>query len=115
MLAREETPDAGQILLHGVDVGRANVTAAYQAGMSKSYQINQLFPELTVRANLRIGALGRERGRLRLDIFRAIDGFPHVEAVVDALLEELDLTATPTPSSARWPMARSAGSSSAWP
>jgi branched-chain amino acid transport system permease protein len=94
LLAREETPDAGQILLHGVDVGRADVTAAYQAGLSKSYQINQLFPQLTVRANLRIGALGRERGRLRLDIFRAIEGFPHVEAVVDALLEELDLTAT---------------------
>jgi branched-chain amino acid transport system permease protein len=94
LLAREETPDAGQILLHGVDVGRADVTAAYQAGLSKSYQINQLFPELTVRANLRIGALGRERGRLRLDIFRAIDGFPHVEAVVDALLEELDLATT---------------------
>ena len=41
------------------DVGRADVTAAYQSGMAKSYQINQLFPQLTVRENLRLGALGR--------------------------------------------------------
>ena len=61
--------------------------------MAKSYQVNQLFPALTVRANLRIGALGRERGRLRLDVFRAADAFPHVEAIVNALLQELDLAA----------------------
>jgi len=93
LLAREETPDRGQILLHGVDVTKIDVTAAYQAGMAKSYQINQLFPQLTVRENLRIGALGRYRGRLRVDIFRAVDGFAPVEEIVAALIEELGLTA----------------------
>jgi len=92
LLAREETPDSGRILLHGIDVAAADVTAAYQAGMAKSYQINQLFIELTVRENLRIGALGRQRGRLRLDIFRSANGFAKVEEVVAALLEELGLT-----------------------
>ena len=91
LIAREENPDTGQILLHGVDMASADVTAAYQAGLAKSYQINQLFPLLTVRQNLRIGALGRYRGRLRLDVFRAADGFGEVERLVDALLEELDL------------------------
>jgi len=91
MIAREENPDAGQILLHGIDMASADVTAAYQAGMAKSYQINQLFPQLTVRQNLRIGALGRHRSRLRLDVFRAADGFADVERLVDALLEELAL------------------------
>jgi branched-chain amino acid transport system permease protein len=61
--------------------------------MAKSYQINQLFPQLTVRENLRIGALGRYRGRLRVDIFRAVDGFAPVEEIVAALIEELGLTA----------------------
>jgi len=93
LLKREETVDSGSILMHGADITAADVTAAYQYGLSKSYQINQLFPQLTVRQNLRIGALGRQRGRLRLDIFRSADGFPQVEAVVDALIEELDLTA----------------------
>ena len=91
LLKREETVDSGNIFLHGVDVTGADVTAAYQYGLSKSYQINQLFPELTVRENLRLGALARQRGRLRLDVFRAADGFPKVEALVEALAEELGL------------------------
>jgi branched-chain amino acid transport system permease protein len=93
LLAREETPDSGQILLHGADVATADVTAAYQSGMAKSYQINQLFPQLTVRQNLRIGALGRHRGRLRLDIFRAAESFAEVEAIIAALIVELELDA----------------------
>ncbi|MGB6537035.1 MAG: branched-chain amino acid ABC transporter ATP-binding protein/permease [Xanthobacteraceae bacterium] len=91
LLKREESVDSGRILLHGVDITTADVTAAYQDGLSKSYQINQLFPQLTVRANLRLGALARERGRLRLDVFRSADGFAKVEALVSALAEELGL------------------------
>jgi branched-chain amino acid transport system permease protein len=93
LLKREETVDAGQILLHGVDITAADVTAAYQYGLSKSYQINQLFPQMTVRQNLRIGALGRQRGRWRFDVFRAAESFPEVEAVAAALIAELDLAA----------------------
>jgi branched-chain amino acid transport system permease protein len=92
LLAREETPDSGRILLEGIDVTAADVTAAYQYGMAKSYQINQLFPQLTVRQNLRIGALGRQRGRLRLDILYSANGFAKVEAIVAALVDELGLT-----------------------
>ena len=91
LLKREETPDSGRIFLHGVDITAADVTAAYQYGLAKSYQINQLFPQVTVRQNLRIGALGRQRGRLRLDVFRSADGFAKVEEIVAALLEELGL------------------------
>jgi branched-chain amino acid transport system permease protein len=91
LLAREETLDSGRILLRGLDVAGADVTAAYQYGLAKSYQINQLFPQLTVRENLRLGALARERGKLRLDVFRSADGFSKVEALVAALLQELGL------------------------
>jgi branched-chain amino acid transport system permease protein len=91
LLAREEGIDSGRILLRGIDIATADVTAAYQYGLAKSYQINQLFPQLTVRENLRLGALARERGKLRLDVFRSADSFGKVEAVVAALLQELDL------------------------
>jgi branched-chain amino acid transport system permease protein len=91
LLKREEPVDSGRILLHGVDITAANVTAAYQYGLSKSYQINQLFPQLTVRQNLRLGALARQRGRLRLDVFRSAESFPKVETLVGALAEELGL------------------------
>jgi branched-chain amino acid transport system permease protein len=93
LLAHEEAPNSGQILLHGIDIAGADVTMAYQAGIAKSYQINQLFPQLTVRQNLRIGALGRERGRMRFDIFRSAESFANAEAVVAALIAELDLAA----------------------
>jgi len=93
LLAREERADSGVIILNGKDIGAADATAAYQDGMAKSYQINQLFPQLTTRQNLRIGALGRHRGRLRLDVFRSADGFAEVEEIVAALLEELGLLA----------------------
>jgi branched-chain amino acid transport system permease protein len=91
LLAREETPDSGRILLRGIDIAAADVTDAYQHGLAKSYQINQLFPQLTVRENLRLGALARERGKLRLDVFRSADSFSKVEALVAALLQELAL------------------------
>ncbi len=93
LLAHEEAPNSGQILLHGIDIAGADVTTAYQAGIAKSYQINQLFPQLTVRQNLRIGALGRERGRMRFDIFRSAESFANAEAVIAALIAELDLAA----------------------
>jgi branched-chain amino acid transport system ATP-binding protein/branched-chain amino acid transport system permease protein len=92
LLKREEPVDSGRILLHGIDITAADVTGTYQYGLAKSYQINQLFPQLTVRQNLRLGALARQRGRLRLDVFRSATGFAKVEAVVAALIEELGLT-----------------------
>ena len=91
LLAREEPADFGAILLHGLDISTVDVTTACQYGLSKSYQLNQLFPQLTVRQNLRIGALGRCRGRLRLDIFRSCDGFAEIEELISVLLDELGL------------------------
>ena len=92
LLSGEEIPVTGNIFLHGQDVTRHDVTAANQSGIAKSYQINQLFTDLTVRENLRISALARKRGPLRFDIFRPADSLPQVEQVVAALLDELGLT-----------------------
>ena len=91
MLAGEEHPDSGSIRVNGVERTAADVTAATQNGVAKSFQINQLFPHLTVRQNLRLGASSRYRGRIRFDIFRRADSIAAVEKLVDALLDELDL------------------------
>jgi branched-chain amino acid transport system permease protein len=92
LLNCEESPDAGRILLNGIDITGIDVTRAHQRGLAKSFQINQLFPQLTVRQNLRIGALSRLRGPLRLDVFRPVDGFQKIELMLAALLDRLDLT-----------------------
>jgi branched-chain amino acid transport system permease protein len=52
-----------------------------------------------VRKNLRIAALARRRGPLRIDLLRTADSLPDVEAQIDAIMTLLDLTAradTPT-------------------
>jgi branched-chain amino acid transport system ATP-binding protein/branched-chain amino acid transport system permease protein len=91
LLSGEESPDRGSILLYGEELTGRSVTAVTQAGIAKSYQINQLFLELSARENLRIAALGRQRGALRFDVFRAADRIPAVERIVAALLDELGL------------------------
>jgi branched-chain amino acid transport system permease protein len=91
LLSGEEAPESGKILLHGREVTGSGITALSQAGIAKSFQINQLFPELSVRQNLRVAALGRQRGSLRFDIFRAADSIAPVEEVIAVLLDELGL------------------------
>lgn len=92
LLSGEMAPSGGHILLRGHDITGHSVTAINRAGIAKSYQINQLFSDLTARQNLRIAALARHRGALRFDIFRAADSIPEVEDIVAALIDELDLT-----------------------
>ena len=91
LLAGEEHPDSGSIRVTGLDLTGADMTEAAQHGIAKSFQINQLFLPLTVRENLRIGALGRYRGPIRFDIFRSADSLEPVEHLVVALLDELGL------------------------
>jgi branched-chain amino acid transport system permease protein len=91
LLSGEETPNLGQILLRGQDITGRGVTAVNQAGIAKSYQINQLFGELSGRQNLRIAALGRARGALRFDVFRAADSIAAVEESIAELIDELGL------------------------
>jgi branched-chain amino acid transport system ATP-binding protein/branched-chain amino acid transport system permease protein len=92
LLSGEMAPTHGQVLLRGRDITGRGVTAINQAGIAKSYQINQLFTDLTGRQNLRIGALGRHRGTLRFDVFRAAHSIPAVEESISELIDELGLT-----------------------
>ena len=93
MLTGEVPPSGGQIFFRGQEITRNNVTQMCQIGLSKSYQINQLFAKMTVRENLLIPALAECRGRFRLDLLRGIDRVPGLAADVEATLSLLDLTA----------------------
>ena len=91
MLAGEINPSSGRILLRGDDVTALGATEICQLGVSKGYQINQLFSSLSVRENLRIPALARARGKFRFDVFRAAHRMEDVELQVDAALTLLQL------------------------
>lgn len=80
MLAGELATTHGQVFFRGQEITGIGVTAVCQLGMSKSYQINQLFESLTVRQNAMIPVLARNRGRFRPDMLR---GLHHVKGLDD--------------------------------
>src|SRR5262249_40118081 len=67
-------------------------TDVCQLGLTKSYQINQLFNRLTVRENLTIAALAELRGKFRLDLFRNPRSISRLTEQVEHTLELIDLT-----------------------
>lgn len=93
MLAGEVSPTTGEIFLHGTNITGLGVTAVSQLGMSKSYQINQLFAMLTVRENLAIPVLARVRGEFRPDMLKSLHRVPGLAGHIAATLAMVNLDA----------------------
>src|SRR5262245_19749540 len=91
MLTCETSPTSGQILFEGRDITGMTVTDVCQLGLTKSYQINQLFNRLTVRENLTIAALAERRGKFRLDLFKSLKRVPGLDEQVEHTLGLVDL------------------------
>jgi branched-chain amino acid transport system ATP-binding protein/branched-chain amino acid transport system permease protein len=95
MLTCEVPPTSGRIVFEGRDITGMNITRVCQLGLTKSYQINQLFDRLTVRQNLRIAALGQIRGEFKLDLFRSLRSIPGLDEQVEQTLALVNLTQRP--------------------
>jgi branched-chain amino acid transport system permease protein len=93
MLTCEVPPSSGTIRFEGRDITNMSVTDVCQLGLTKSYQINQLFNRLTVRENITIAALAELRGKFRLDLLRSLVKFPGLQEQVEHTLELVALTA----------------------
>jgi branched-chain amino acid transport system permease protein len=91
MLTCEVHPTSGRILFEGRDITGMGVSDVCQLGLTKSYQINQLFDRLTVRQNLTIAALGEIRGKFRLDLFRSLGSVPGLDDQVERTLALVSL------------------------
>jgi branched-chain amino acid transport system permease protein len=92
MLTCEVPPTSGHIFFHGRDITGFDVSRVCQLGLTKSYQINQLFVRLTVRQNVEIAALAERRGRFRLDLLRRLDRVPGLATQVQQTLALIALT-----------------------
>ncbi len=92
MLTCEMAPTSGRIVFRGRDITGMTVTDVCQLGLTKSYQVNQLFSGLTVRDNVTIAALAERRGKFRLDMFRSLRNIPGLAEQVGHTLELVDLT-----------------------
>jgi branched-chain amino acid transport system ATP-binding protein len=53
-------PTAGQVLLHGRDITHHASSARVRMGLSRTFQINQLFPDLTPAESLALAILERD-------------------------------------------------------
>ncbi len=88
MLTCEVHPTEGKIVFEGRDITGFGVTQVCQLGLTKSYQVNQLFTRLTVRENVTIAALAEKRGPFNLDLFRSVG---HVEGLTQRVEDTLKL------------------------
>jgi branched-chain amino acid transport system permease protein len=92
MLTCEVHPSSGKIIFEGRDITGLGVTDVCQLGLTKSYQVNQLFNSLTVRQNLIISALAELRGKFRLDMLSSLSRVPGMDEHVEHTLELVNLT-----------------------
>jgi branched-chain amino acid transport system ATP-binding protein len=71
-LAGARRPDAGRVLLDGVDVSRLSADERSRAGLARTFQRSSVFSSLTVEENLEVGA----ENRRRQGAIRGLLGFP---------------------------------------
>jgi branched-chain amino acid transport system permease protein len=95
MLTCEIHPTSGSIAFEGRDITGMNVADVCQLGLTKSYQVNQLFSGLTVRDNIIIAALAQLRGKFRLDMFSSLDRIPGLNEQVERTLQLVNLASRP--------------------
>ncbi len=91
MISGFYVPTAGHITFGGADVTAMPTHERVGMGMARTFQITEVFPELTVRENLRIAV--QVTDGLRLKMFNTRRQVAATEGRVDELLEAGALTA----------------------
>ena len=84
-------PSAGQVLLEGRDVTHLNPSARVRMGLTRTFQINQLFPDLTPAESLAL-ATSERKGSGR-DFWRAVGSRSGIVAEIGELLARFGLEA----------------------
>ena len=84
-------PTAGQVLLEGRDVTGLPSSARVRMGLTRTFQINQLFPDLTPAESLALAI--SERNGLGADFWRVAGNQPAIVAEIEDLLTRFGLEA----------------------
>jgi len=90
LLAGELIASRGTIRLRGEDVTRLGPAERARRGLARSFQINNLFPRLTVRENIRVAAQRRDR-RSGSAFVVPLSALREAGAVADRILTEVGL------------------------
>jgi ABC-type branched-subunit amino acid transport system ATPase component len=90
LLTGIQQPTAGRILLDGQDITHLAPHRRVKLGMARTFQINQLFPDLTPIET--IGLAVSERLGMGADWWRLVGSRPDLVAEVEDILERFGLT-----------------------
>ncbi len=82
-------PTEGQVLLQGDDVTQRSAAERVRLGLSRTFQINQLFPDLTPIESL--GLAISERNRSGADFWRVAGTKPAIVAEIEELIVRFGL------------------------
>jgi branched-chain amino acid transport system permease protein len=91
IMTGELPPTAGSVVFKNQAINGIGVREACRMGVSKSYQIVQVYPELTARENLYVPILAQQRGAFRFDVLRSLHGNAAMERDVERLLQVMEL------------------------
>jgi branched-chain amino acid transport system ATP-binding protein len=89
LISGQFAPTSGDIRLNGQSIAGLSPHVINRRGLSRSFQITNLFPRMSVAENLRISVMGQHGYRFTL--FRPIANLRVVKAQVDEYLERLRL------------------------
>jgi branched-chain amino acid transport system ATP-binding protein len=90
LISGHYVPTSGDIRLKGRSIAGLPPHLINRRGLSRSFQITNLFPRMSVAENLRISVMGRHGHRFTM--FRPVSGMKAVNAEVDEMVERLRLT-----------------------
>jgi branched-chain amino acid transport system ATP-binding protein len=90
LISGHYVPSSGEILLNGETITGLPPHAINRRGLSRSFQITNVFPRMSVAENLRISIMGRHGHRLTL--FRPVASLKAVNDEVDGIIDKLRLS-----------------------
>jgi len=90
LISGQFKPSSGDIVLGEKAIGGLPPEQINRLGLSRSFQITNIFPKLSVYENLRLGVM--QRCGLQYTWWRPVAGYARVRALTEQLLEQVRLT-----------------------
>jgi branched-chain amino acid transport system ATP-binding protein len=84
-------PTEGDVRYRGEDITDEKPHDIVQRGLSRSFQTASIFPELTVRRNAVVAALGAEHGSFSLNFLKRLGSYEAVAQRADRTLKDMGL------------------------
>ena len=88
-------PDSGRIIFDGCDVTREPAHRRVRHGMARSFQVTNIYPNLTVAENVRLAIQGRLRGEGWV-FWRSAEARRDIAEEVEAIIADVRIQDRPT-------------------